>query len=74
MEDTLLNFKVMLQAHPDKKLVNLGDWKKNVHMVNWNPVIDAWLGQSEYTWGWLGESLPEWHHMNQDLALPSCAL
>lgn len=38
----------MLQAYPDKKLVNKGNWKKDAHVLNWNLVIDAWRGQFEY--------------------------
>lgn len=48
LEDTLLNCIVVFQAHPDKKLVNMGDWKKDAHVLNWNLVIDAWLGQFEH--------------------------
>lgn len=71
IEDTLLNFKVMLQAYPWKKFANWGDRKKNIQVVNWNLVKGAWLGQAMYSWGWLGESLPKWH---RDLQLQWCAL
>lgn len=74
VEDTLLNFKVRLQAYPNRKLINLGNRKKNAYVVNWNLVTDAWLRAFAYNWGWLGESVPEWHYMNQHLRLPSCAL
>lgn len=31
----------MSEVYPNKKLVNLDEWKKNTHVMNWNLAIEA---------------------------------